>query len=203
LRGGGVSGSVRALPGFRMVLKAVAETRDGAGNALSKRTKSPRRAHPVGEFGPARQRMEGPRNPPHLSPYAAPRQMGQCQVACDRQYPGRQATELWIELASISPHPQKCVLRDILRSRAVEPQPTQIREYPALVRLDDAAKGRVIATSGLADVRVKFQGAAPDLPHILAGGRKGYRLTRGLFRVAAYREPKERDWAQPRQFGET
>jgi hypothetical protein len=105
-----------------MVLKAVAETRDGAGNALSKRTKSPRRAHPVGEFGTA---------------------------------------------------------------------------------YDDAAKGRAIATSGLADVRVKFQGAAPDLPHILAGGRKGYRLTRGLFRVAAYREPKERDWAQPRQFGET
>jgi len=36
-----------------MVLKAVAETRDGAGNALSKLTKSPRRAHPVGEFGTA------------------------------------------------------------------------------------------------------------------------------------------------------
>jgi hypothetical protein len=30
----------------------------------------------------------------------------------------------------------------------------------------------VIATSGLADVRVKFQGAAPDLPHILAGAGK-------------------------------
>jgi hypothetical protein len=35
------------------------------------------------------------------------------------------------------------------------------------------------------------------------GSRKGYRLMRGFFRVTAYREPKERDWAQPQQFGET
>ena len=119
-----------------------------------------------------RRRVGGFLGTPEFELAYRPRQMGQCQVACDRQYPGRQATELWVELAGISPRPQKRVLRDILRSRSVEPHPTQICEYPALVRLDDAAKGRVITTSGLADIRVKFQGAAPDLPHILAAAGK-------------------------------